>query len=37
MFSFRTTPISEQLDKSLLQGRGACFCTQNCFDTGTER
>ncbi len=37
MFSFRTTPISEQLDKSLLQGRVGCFCTQNCFDTGTER
>ena len=37
MFSFRTTPISEQLDKSLLQGRVGCFCTQNCFDTGSGR
>ena len=36
MFSFRTTPIYEQLDKALLHGRVGCFCTQNCFDTGTE-
>ena len=32
MFSFRTTPIEEQLDRSLQEGRVACFCTQNCWD-----
>ena len=32
MFSFRTTPIGEQLDRSLQEGRVACFCTQNCWD-----
>ena len=32
MFSFRTTPIEEQLDRSLREGRVACFCTQNCWD-----
>lgn len=32
MFSFRTTPIEEQLDRSLYEGRLACFCTQNCWD-----
>lgn len=32
MFSFRTTPIEDQLDKSLQEGRVACFCTQNCWD-----
>ncbi|MBO4606036.1 MAG: DUF1343 domain-containing protein [Bacteroidales bacterium] len=37
MFSFRTTPIEEQLDRGLLQGRVGCFCTQNCFDTATGR
>ncbi len=35
MFSFRTTPIEEQLDRGLLKGRVGCFCTQNCFDTST--
>lgn len=35
MFSFRTTPIEEQLDRGLIQGRVGCFCTQNCFDTTT--
>ena len=35
MFSFRTTPIEDQLDRGLLQGRVGCFCTQNCFDTTT--
>ena len=33
MFSFRTTPLAEQLDKSLQEGRVGCFCTQNCWDT----
>lgn len=33
MFSFRTTPLEEQLDKSLQEGSVACFCTQNCWDT----
>ncbi len=32
MFSFRTTPIEEQLDRSLQEGRVACFCTQNCWN-----
>lgn len=32
MFSFRTTPIEDQLDKSLTEGRVACFCTQNCWN-----
>lgn len=31
MFSFRTTPIEEQLDRSLLEGRVGVFCTQNCW------
>ena len=31
MFSFRTSPIEEQLDKALREGRVACFCTQNSF------
>ncbi len=33
MFSFRTTALEEQLDKSLTEGKVACFCTQNCWDT----
>lgn len=33
MFSFRTTPLEEQLDKALVDGKVACFCTQNCWDT----
>lgn len=37
MFSFRTTPLEEQLDKSLQEGRVACFCTQNCWDTEKGR
>ena len=37
MFSFRTTAIDEQLDKSLLEGRVACFCTQNSWDTEKNR
>ena len=37
MFSFRTTPIGEQLDRSLQEGRVACFCTQNCWDPSSGR
>ncbi|MDE5732328.1 MAG: DUF1343 domain-containing protein, partial [Bacteroidales bacterium] len=37
MFSFRTTPLEEQLDKALLDGRVGCFCTQNCWDTERGR
>ncbi len=37
MFSFRTTPLEEQLDKSLLEGKVACFCTQNSWDTDKRR
>lgn len=33
MFSFRTTPLEDQLDKGLLYGKVGCFCTQNCWDT----
>lgn len=32
MFSFRTTPIEDQLDRSLLDGPVGVFCTQNCWD-----
>ncbi|MBQ6087522.1 MAG: DUF1343 domain-containing protein [Bacteroidales bacterium] len=37
MFSFRTTPLEDQIDKALLDGRVGCFCTQNCWDTGRDR
>ena len=37
MFSFRTTAIGEQLDKALLEGKLACFCTQNCWDTASGK
>ena len=37
MFSFRTTPLEDQLDKALLYGKVGCFCTQNCWDTGRSR
>lgn len=37
MFSFRTTSLEEQLDKSLLEGKVGCFCTQNCWDAGKGR
>ena len=37
MFSFRTTPIADQLDRALTDGRVACFCTQNCWDPRTGR
>ena len=32
MFSFRTTPLEDQLDRALLDGKVGCFCTQNCWD-----
>lgn len=32
MFSFRTTPLEDQLDKALLDGRVGCFTTPNCWD-----
>ena len=37
MFSFRTTPLEDQLDKALIYGNVGCFCTQNCWDTGRGR
>ncbi len=37
MFSFRTTPIEEQLDRALTEGRVGCFCTQNCWDPYRSR
>lgn len=37
MFSFRTTPIEEQLDKALVDGKVGVFCTQNCWDSRKGR
>ena len=37
MFSFRTTPLEDQLDKALTDGKVGCFCTQNCWDTSSNR
>lgn len=37
MFSFRTTRLEEQLDKSLMEGRVGCFCTQNSWDADNGR
>ena len=37
MFSFRTTSLEEQLDKALHEGAVGCFCTQNCWNTGSGR
>lgn len=37
MFSFRTTKLDDQLDKALVDGRVGCFCTQNCWDTGSGK
>ena len=37
MFSFRTTPIEEQLDKALLEGKVGVFCTQSAWDAGSGR
>lgn len=33
MFSFRTTPIEDQLDKALVDGKVGVFCTQNSWNT----
>ena len=35
MFSFRTTPIADQLDKALLEGKVGVFCTPACWDAHT--
>ena len=37
MFSFRTTPIGEQLDKALRDGRVGVFSTQNSWDVASDR
>ncbi|MBO7544032.1 MAG: DUF1343 domain-containing protein [Bacteroidales bacterium] len=37
MFSFRTTPLEDQLDKSLTEGRVGCFSTQNSYDIAKGR
>ncbi|MGM9747622.1 MAG: exo-beta-N-acetylmuramidase NamZ domain-containing protein [Candidatus Cryptobacteroides sp.] len=37
MFSFRTTPLSEQLDKALVDGKVGCFCTQNSWNPETGK
>ncbi len=37
MFSFRTTPIGEQLDKALRDGRVGVFSTQNSWDVSADR
>lgn len=37
MFSFRTTTIEEQLDRSLTEGKVGVFCTQNCWNAFTGK
>ncbi len=37
MFSFRTTSLEEQMDRTLYKGSVGCFCTQNCWDTERGR
>lgn len=37
MFSFRTTPLQDQLDRALTDGKVGVFCTQNCWDTEAGR
>jgi len=37
MFSFRTSPIEDQLDKSLLEGRVGVFCTQSSWNPTTGK
>ena len=37
MFSFRTTPLEDQLAYALTDGKVGCFCTQNCWDTSSNR
>ncbi|MCQ2154117.1 MAG: DUF1343 domain-containing protein [Bacteroidales bacterium] len=36
MFSFRTTPIADQPDRGLNEGRVGCLCTANCWNPDTE-
>lgn len=33
MFSFRTTPIEDQLDRALTDGRVAVLCSQSCWNS----
>jgi uncharacterized protein YbbC (DUF1343 family) len=35
MFSFRTTPIEDQLDKALVEGKVGVFCSQSCWNAET--
>lgn len=37
MFSFRTGPLEDQLDRALLNGKVGCFCTPNSWDAGRDR
>lgn len=37
MFSFRTTPVWEQPDKALTEGRVGVFCTPSCWDAASGR
>ncbi|MBQ9547972.1 MAG: DUF1343 domain-containing protein [Bacteroidales bacterium] len=37
MFSFRTTPIADQLDKAITEGRVGVFCTDACWDAASGR
>lgn len=37
MFSFRTTPLEDQMDKALAEGRVGCFCTQGSWDPDKGR
>jgi len=37
MFSFRTTPLVDQLDKALTEGSVGCFCTTSCWRTDQKR
>ena len=37
MFSFRTTPISEQLDRTLRDGSVVCVCSDGSYDTLSGR
>ena len=37
MFSFRTTPIEDQLDRALNEGRVGVFCTPNCWNAASGR
>lgn len=37
MFSFRTTPIEDQLDRALLEGKVGVFCTPGCWDAAKGR